>query len=84
MPETTKDPIPAGSPGAAGSVEDRMPEDKLLNQIIHTLRMNMSLGRMTTENDEQFKLWIEAWADGRSAYGIAPPNATGSATEGRP
>ena len=58
---------PAGS-AALGDKE-------LASEIIQCLRMNMLRGTMTTENDEQFLAFIDAWAQGKSAIGIKPPNA---------
>ncbi len=52
--------------------EKRLSPEELLAQIITMLRANMLAGRMTTVNDEQFMAWIDAWADGNSAYRIGP------------
>lgn len=69
-------------PASPGSATQPMTDRQLLNQIIMTLRVNMNQGRMTTENDEQFWLFIDAWDNGRSAWDIMPPNTTRSATPG--
>lgn len=49
-------------------------DKELASEIIQCLRVNMLRGTMTTENDEQFWAFINAWGQGKSAMGIKPPN----------
>lgn len=44
-----------------------MNDKELLSEILVVLQLNMSLGHMTTEDDEQFLIWIEKWLQGKSA-----------------
>lgn len=50
-------------------------EVTLLREVLATLRINMLRENLTTQNDAHFMLMLEAWGQGRSAYGITPPNA---------
>jgi hypothetical protein len=59
-----------------------MSDKELIREILACLRVNMLRGTMTTENDEQFWRFINAWGAGDSALPLSQPivRATDKAT----
>ena len=74
MPESSKPTTaPPGSPALAGS--GALSDRELVCEILTCLRVNLMRETLTTQNDAQFRQFIEAWGKNQSAINGKHSNA---------